>query len=174
MQSYGRPVTQDRLCAALAVLFSLLSLDCAGADTEEPPGTLLGTFHATALLTDSNCGAGIEAPDKHELQFVLSQDDTAIYWTQSGITLVGSLDDDEATWTYQAPGQTDGTCRIDQQQIFEATLDDVESPDTLRGTIRLEVSPISGSNCSGQTTATGGTFDNLPCSAGYVFSAKKE
>jgi hypothetical protein len=155
-------------------LFSLFALACTGSGSDEPPGTSLGTFHATALLTSSDCGAGVDAPASHEFDFVLSQDDTAIYWTQSGTTLIGSLDDDEATWTYQAPAQTDGPCTIEQQESFAAKLDDADQPNTIKGTIRQDVSPATGSACSREVTAAGGTFDNLPCAVGYVFSAKRK
>jgi hypothetical protein len=137
-----------------------------------PRGDTLGTFHATALLTNSNCGAGVDAPESHEFDLTLSQDDTAIYWTQSGTTLTGSLDDDEATWVYRAPEQTDGRCTIEQQQVFKATLDDVAQPQIIKGTLRQDVTPATGANCAQLAVAAGGTFDNLPCTVGYVFSAK--
>jgi hypothetical protein len=173
MESYGRTAAYQRLCLGLAALVSLFALDCTQSASDAPPGTSLGTFHATALLTSSNCGAGVDAPASHEFDVVLSQDDTAIYWTQSGTTLIGSLDDDEATWTYQAPAQTDGLCTIAQQEVFEAKLDDVEQPTTLKGTIRQDVTAVTSTTCSRQVTAAGGTFDNLPCVVGYVFSAKR-
>jgi len=169
----GRTSAYERLCVALVALFSFCALDCEGKASDEPPGTSLGTFHATALLTSSNCGAGVDAPEKHEFDFVLSQDDIAIYWTQSGTTLVGGLDDDQASWTYQAPRQTDGLCTIDQQEIFDAKLDDVAEPTAVKGTIRQDVTPASGTTCSNLTTAAGGSFDNLPCAVGYVFSATR-
>jgi hypothetical protein len=175
MESYGRTAAYQRLCLGLAALLSLCALDCVeSAADDDPRGTSLGTFHATALLTSSNCGAGVEAPASHEFDVVLSQDDTAIYWTQSGTTLIGSLDDDEATWTYQAPAQMDGPCTIAQQEELEAKLDDIDQPKMLKGTIRQGVTPVTGTTCSRQVTAAGGTFDNLPCSVGYVFSAKRK
>jgi hypothetical protein len=167
----GRWFTCHELCLALA---ALLALGCEGTASDKPPGASLGTFHATALLTSNGCGAGVEAPKSHDFDFVLSQDDTAIYWTQGGTTLIGSLDDDDATWTYRAPRQTSGSCTIDQQELFEATLDDVAEPALVKGTIRQDVTPATGSQCSSLTAAAGGPFDNLPCSVGYVFSAKRD
>jgi hypothetical protein len=174
MQPHARTTAGGGLWVALVALCSLFNVHCATSGSDEPPGTSLGTFHATALLTRNDCGAGVEAPTSYEFDFVLSQDDTAIYWTQSGTTLVGSVDDEDATWVYQASGQADGLCTIQREQVFEATLDDATSPSSLKGTIRQDVAPTTGASCSQQTVAAGGSFDNLPCAIGYVFSATRK
>jgi hypothetical protein len=171
MAPLGRSLPCRELCLALV---TLLALGCGGTASDKPPGAALGTFHATALLTSNGCGAGVEAPESHDFDFVLSRDDTAIYWTQSGTTLIGSHDDDDATWTYRAPRQTSGSCTIDQQKLFEATLDDVVEPAVVNGTILQDVTPATGSGCSPLTAEAGGPFDALPCSVGYVFSAKRD
>lgn len=158
----------------LAAWLLLPAWGCASTDPGQPPGTVLGLFHATARLESNGCGAGVDSPARHEFDLVLSRDAAALYWTQNGFTLVGSAGGDGATWTYGAAALTDGVCTLERQQVFAATLDDAEQPSSLQGTIRHDLTPAAGTSCSGRTTATGGTFDNLPCQVSYVFSAQRQ
>jgi len=151
-----------------------LATGCDRQSTAEPPGVVLGSFHANALLTRTDCGGGVEAPDSYEFTFVLSTDDASIYWTQNGGALVGNLDDRDATWTARASAQVDPTCTLQRSDSVKATLNDVSTTTDVTGALEYTLSAATGADCQRQTIAGGGTFDNIPCTIGYDFSANRE
>lgn len=167
-----------------AILLALGLGACTGKDPYNP-GAALGTFHVTATLTSSTCGA---VPDPWEFDVRLSHEGSRLYWIQGGAPISG-LVDDSAKVVLSATDQhvlrpadaktKTAACSVlreDQLDVAlagdsEAPLADVSDTTRLAGKLVYRFSPTSGSDCTDQTTELGGDFAALPCEVQYDVAA---
>lgn len=164
---------RSRLCGLLLAFEASITLTSCQTASEEALGESLGTFEGTALLTAEDCGSAVEAPETHELDLELTKTDEAIYWVQNGAALAGSYDDVEVEWSSRVTSVVDSVCTLERKDSFEGELDDASSPTRMKGTIVYEFDALADSDCSRQTVANGGTFDDLPCTVSYSYVVER-
>jgi hypothetical protein len=163
---------------ALAAL--VLAASCTGKDPYNP-GQGIGMFHVSAQLVSTTCGT---TPNPWEFDVKLRHDAQTLYWVQGGAPVQGTLDASAHATLTSANSSTLreaneqkklASCVVTRSDSLEILLDktDPSAADALTGTLGYAFVPASGSDCSDQTTATGGDFDALPCEVHYTLSAKR-
>jgi hypothetical protein len=156
------------LCAVLAAL---------GCSQTPLPGTQLGTFKVTGQSKANTCGLG--APDPWVFDAQLSQDGSTLYWsfmdgrplasgtvTPAGVatitdTTTGNVDETEASL---------GPCTLQRNDDLELTL----GATSFTGTMTYGFTVTTGSDCTDQLTASGGSYDALPCTVTYSLTGSKQ
>jgi hypothetical protein len=155
---------------------SLLALACAcsGKDPYNP-GSPLGTFHVQGQLMTNSCGDGNGAPNPWLFDVKLARDASTLYWIQGGAPVSGMLDaklhstmqTTTTTTVHQANPQTGVPfCALQRDDSLDATLTG-DPPNGFTGSLSYAFSQTSGSDCSDQLAAGGGTFAALPCATSY-------
>jgi hypothetical protein len=165
------------------------------------PGTPLGTFNVTGTVTANNCGAGQNAPNPWTFQVQLSLDGSVLYWWDgvdgdaylSGVLAngVASFSDSETgsdppdasatcaqtssgNWydpQTSAPCTPPAGCTMTRSDAYAITMG--ASNKTFTGTLSYAFTVASGSDCSGQLSSAGGTYDELPCTLTYALTASR-
>ena len=165
---------------------ALLSLACAlpACSGKDPysPGTKLGTFHVTAKLTQTTCGA---TPDPWEFDVRLNHEGSMLYWVQTDAPPIEGQVDASARTQLAAelvlevrPADVKAkreACTIARRDVLAVTLADANAQPTsdpallqsFTGSLVYTFTPTSGSDCSDQVTASGGDFATLPCEVRY-------
>jgi hypothetical protein len=157
-----------------------LALVACGKDPYNP-GEGIGVFHVTATLVSSTCGT---TPNPWEFDVKLRHDAQTLYWVQGGAPVQGTVDssahttmtDANSTTLREANDQKKiPSCVVVRTDSLDVVLDksDPAAADALNGTIGYRFDVPNGSDCSDQTTASGGDFDALPCEVHYTMAAKK-
>lgn len=179
-------MTAFRSSAALVLVsaISALTLACTGKDPYNP-GTPVGTFHVTAKLASSTCGA---VPDPWEFEVRLSHEGSTLYWVQGGTPISGIVDD-RSKVVLRASDQHElrpanaktktaacAVVREDQLDVAlagatEERLVDLKDTTRLSGKLGYHFTPTAGSDCTDQTTDLGGDFAALPCAVTYDVTA---
>jgi hypothetical protein len=168
-----------RFCASLG-LVALTTLACSGKDPYSP-GTKLGTFHVTAQLTTSSCGA---VPNPWEFDVQLNHDGSTIYWVQGQAPIQGRVD--SAAHASLATSFTEdlraaderakkAACSVTRSDALTMNLADAAAKPTadpatmtgFTGVLAYAFLPTDGSDCSDQVATEGGDFDALPCEVRY-------
>jgi hypothetical protein len=154
---------------------------CSGKDPYNP-GTKLGTFHVSAKLTSSTCGA---APSPWEFDVRIHHDGTTLYWVQGGAPIEGRVGSDakarletETLHDVRAADRKRGACAMARKDVLEVVLVDGASKPTpnpsltaaFDGTLDYAFAPTQGSECDDQLTSVGGGFEALPCAVHYTLT----
>jgi hypothetical protein len=182
-----RPVTGGLGFASLALL--VMAASACGKDPMNP-GEPLGTFHVSATLQATSCGATTAAPASTDdvawappswaFDIRLAQDGSTLYWIQGDVPVSGNIDPTHrATLSTSAihvlvppntPGQA--ACAMERNDAVDLTL--AGSPIThLSGALRYAYTPTSDSDCSAMLAAAGGSFQALPCQVVYAITADR-
>jgi hypothetical protein len=169
---------------ALAGALFLFELGCNPSSTL--PGTALGTYSVTGTLGSNLCGSNLGAPSNWDFTVQLSQDGSTLYWewsdgTQLSNTLTSST---TATLTSATTANVDGTeagegpCNLESTTSIELTLGAGSPPGSFSGSITYTFAAATGvsttTDCTDQLSASGGTYDTLPCSATYALTATRQ
>lgn len=173
-------MTSTRSMVRTCLLLAALAAACSGKDPYNP-GTKLGTFHVSATLTSTSCGA---TPNPWEFDVRLNHDGSTLYWIQGGAPVGATVDDAARTQlksemiqevrAADAKAKRDA-CSIARTDALALTLADAGAkPATdpsqtasFAGTLIYTFAPTTGSDCSDQVTSVGGDFDALPCEVRY-------
>lgn len=163
---------------------AVLVASCSGKDPTNP-GEPLGTFHVTAALKSSTCGA---APDPWEFDVRLSHEGSTLYWVQGGAPISGLVDrsakvvletsDRHELRPADAKAKV-AACALIREDVLdvalagegEAVLTDLKDTRSLAGRLVYRFTPTPGSDCTDQTSALGGGFAALPCEVAYEVTA---
>ena len=173
------------LAVVLVGMTGLLGLlpACTGKDPFSP-GTKLGTFHVSAKLTQTTCGA---TPDPWEFDVRLNHDGSTLYWIQGGAPIQGQVDTTaraqlKAEMVQEVRPADErmkrAACSVARTDVLAVTLVDAEAkpaPDpslatSFGGSLVYTFAPTEGSDCADQLTTTDGDFDALPCEVHYDLS----
>ncbi len=144
------------------------------------PGTSLGTYNVTGTLSSNSCGAGLGAPNPWTFTAQMSEDGTTLYWEMTGGSELSSTMSSatQVSITSIATANVDGTdggvagpCDLENTTALDLTLAAGSPPSTFTGTITYSFAAATGvstaTNCTNQLTASGGSYDTLPCTASY-------
>jgi hypothetical protein len=159
---------------------ALVGLTMGCAPPTPLPGTSLGTYNVTGTLETNTCGSGLGAPNPWTFTTQMSEDGAVLYWeisggtelystmssaTQVSITSVSTTNVDGADAGIQGP------CDLQSTTALDLNLSAGSPPATFTGTItytfEAAVGVSSATNCTDQLSASGGTYDTLPCTASY-------
>lgn len=161
-------------------LFVAGGAGCGGKDPYSP-GSKLGSFHVTAKLTSSTCGA---APDPWEFDVKLNHELRTIYWVQGGAPIQGRLDEASqtrlaASSEYEvraanertklaacAVARSDALVVVLQREDGTAVVDPAQTR-AFAGTLAYSFTPTESSDCTDQLTVSGGAYASLPCTVSY-------
>lgn len=173
-------ISRAARATAMATTTAALAAACGGKDPYSP-GTKLGTFHVTARLAQSTCGA---APDPWEFDVKLNHDLRTLYWVQGGAPIQGQID--AAAQTKLAAKSSHevraaneraklAACALERSDALVVTLNGedekpVSDPAATRGfvgSLSYAFTPTGTSDCTDQLTVSGGGYDALPCSVSY-------
>jgi hypothetical protein len=163
-----------RVAPVSAVIATALAVAC---DATPLPGTQLGTFKVTAQSTTNTCGLGAPNPWTFDVQ--LSQQGSTLYWSwmDGSPPLTGPVNgDSEANIQDSTSANVDGTdaslgpCTLERTDDLVITL----APGAFKGTVGYSFSAASGADCSDQLTASGGSFDTIPCTVTYSVTAAEQ
>jgi hypothetical protein len=168
------------LVASVVATTATVTAGCGGKDPFNP-GASVGTFHVTARLAKTTCGA---APDPWEFDVRLNHDGATLYWIQGGVPISGKVDASART-ALQASTVADlraadprkrlAACSVARSDLLDVALaganaEPVTDPaltTSFRGVLAYGFTPTDGSDCSDQVTAAGGDFAALPCNVSY-------
>ena len=182
MRSIRSSVRSSVVAGAALLAFASVPA-CSGKDPYSP-GTKLGTFHVTATLTHTSCGP---TPNPWEFDVRLNHEGSTLYWIQGGAPIQGQVDTTARTQleaeVVQEVRKADErakreACTIARTDVLALTLADADAKPTsdpalmqsFSGSLVYTFAPVSGSDCSDQTTVSGGDFDALPCEVHYDLS----
>jgi len=171
-----------RLAALAGAGFACASVLLNCSDTSLP-GTQLGTYRVTATLGTNTCGAGLGAPNPWNFDVQLSQQKSTLYWSwldgsaPLSNTLSGnavSLSNSETANVDMAADGAVGPCTMQRADTVQVTLGSGSPPTGFTGAVQYTFSPSGGANCSDQLSASGGSYDVLPCSVSYTTTATRQ
>jgi hypothetical protein len=163
----------------------LLVVACSGKDPYSP-GTKLGTFHVTAALKSTSCGA---TPNPWEFDVRLNHDGPTLFWITGGAPIEGRVDDAARTQlrgsvvsevrAADVKAKRDA-CSIGRTDVLALTLAGADAAPTsdpslatsFGGSLIYTFAPTAGSDCSDQVTSAGGDFDALPCEVHYDLTGR--
>lgn len=171
----------------VASFVAVLALSACFGKNPYDPGTRLGTFHVTAKLVSSSCGA---APDPWEFDVKLNHEASALYWVQGGLPIRGTVDAAsmaklESSSVHELrPAETRrALCSVARTDVLEVALRgadaqparEIADTASFAGALSYGFVPTDGSSCSDQLSAVGGGFEALPCEVRYeVAGARTE
>jgi hypothetical protein len=154
---------------------------CTGKDPYSP-GTKLGTFHVTAKLTHTSCGA---TPDPWEFDIRLNHEGSTLYWVYGDAPPIHGRVDESAQTQLEAqivqevrPADAKtkrDACTIARTDTLAIALTssdakpatDLALATSFVGGLVYTFAPLAGSECSDQLAGSGGDFDALPCEVRY-------
>ncbi len=171
--------------ATLATLagcaLAVLAVSCDPVSTL--PGTALGTYNVTGTLGANTCGSGIGAPSPWTFTVQMSQDGSTLYWdpsvgselssTMTSSTVVNITSTVTANVDATDAG-VEGPCDLTQATAIDITFapsSPPAPPSSFTGSITYSFSASTTvsatSDCTDQLSASGGSYDTLPCTATY-------
>ena len=139
---------------------------------------MLGTYKVQGVPQSNTCG--LSAPNPWAFDVQLSQKDGTLYWSflDGSPVLSGPLNASQALIESAAQANVDsspdgapGPCVMGRQDSIDVTLGMGSPPAGFSGTLSYAFSVPTGSNCSDQLVASGGTYDALPCAITYSITA---
>jgi hypothetical protein len=168
-----------RLLAIMArCAIAALAMSCSPASPL--PGTPLGTYNVAGTLESNTCGAGLGAPNPWAFTVQMSEDATIFYWELSGGSEVSGAMSSATqvnitsiqTANVDAPDAgLEGPCNLQGSTAIDLTLATSSPPATFAGTITYTFAAAAGvsstNDCTDQLSASGGSYDTLPCTAIY-------
>jgi hypothetical protein len=144
------------------------------------PGTPLGTYNVVGTLESNTCGTGLGAPNPWTFTVQMSEDATVFYWELSGGSEVSGTMSSATqaditsiqTANVDAPDAgLEGPCNLQGSTAIDLTLATSSPPATFGGTITYTFAAAAGvsstNDCTDQLSASGGSYDTLPCTAVY-------
>jgi hypothetical protein len=166
--------------ASILSLLCVLAPACGGKDPYSP-GEKLGTFHVSAKLTRSTCGA---TPNPWEFDVRLNHDGAMLYWIQGGAPVEGRVDAAartelrvETVYDVRAADAKKklAVCSLARTDLFAVTLSGADAKPardpalttSFSGGLTYTFAPTEGSDCADQLTSVGGGFPALPCQVDY-------
>ena len=159
--------------AGAAVLVSIASCK----PQEALPGTALGTFAVTAVLSSNTCGSGLDPTNPWKFDAELSLDGNTLYFRAEDEEEVSAPLDSENTATctsvVNSPSSTDSACTLSLKTVYTIELDSATVPKTSSGSFRFEHSALGSNKCASQLSENGGVYDSLPCAVEYSYTALK-
>ena len=170
------PSPRILFAAVAAMLAWVLSAGCVPVNSL--PGTALGTFAVTAVLSSNSCGTGLNLANPRKFDAELSLDDNTLYFKPTDEAEVSApLDsDNSATFTSVDNSQAtnDSSCSLSLKSIYTVKLDSASAPTTATGSLRFEYSASKSNTCASQLSSNGGVYDDLPCSVEFSYTALKK
>jgi hypothetical protein len=170
------------MARSIVVAFVAAAAACTGKDPYHP-GTKLGTFHVTAKLASSTCGA---TPNPWEFDVRLHHEGTTLYWVQGGAPIEGQVDghaharlEAETLHDVRPADRKQAACAMARKDVLEVALVDGASQPTrdpsltaaFDGTLVYSFAPTQGSECDDQLAAVKeGGFEALPCVVRYTLT----
>jgi len=160
----------------------LAGLATGCADTPLP-GTMLGTYRVTASLQANACGTGVAPPNPWNFDVQLSEQGSTLYWSWMDGTppLSNALDQRSTSLTTTQTANVDGTadgglgpCTMQRADGVDLTLAAGSPPGSFQASIAYAFSVASGANCADQLSASGGSYDALPCSLSYTATGARQ
>jgi hypothetical protein len=144
------------------------------------PGTALGTYDVTGTLGANTCGSGLGAPNPWNFTVQMSEDGSTFYWQTTGGTQMSStmnsttkvaITSVQTANVDTTEGGLEGPCDLTSTTVIDLTLAETSPPATFSGTISYTFQAATGvsssTDCTDQLSASGGTYDTLPCTASY-------
>ncbi|MFO0660807.1 MAG: hypothetical protein U0165_13385 [Polyangiaceae bacterium] len=169
-----------RMTITLGLMSMIGSLGAAeGCGTKSSmPGTALGTFSIEATLSSDTCGDGLGAPSPWSFDVELSKDDDTLYWKQDGAMVSGSISSEVATISGSQTSEdtTDAgvvTCAMTRADTIKVNLGAETDVTSISGTVTFVFSVVSGTSCSSELAANGGSYDTLPCTISYSYEGTR-
>jgi hypothetical protein len=179
------PPAGRRLATAGACAIAALSMSCSAATAL--PGTPLGTYNVTGTLDTNTCGAGLGAPSPWAFTAQMSEDGTTLYWESSGESELSSTMSSatQVSITSVETANVDGTdagvqgpCDLQSTTALDLTLSAGAHPATFTGTVTYSFATATGvsstTNCTDQLSASGGSYDTLPCTVSYSLAGTRQ
>jgi hypothetical protein len=186
LASYEQPAyapEMSRSGLGLCRLAGAIVLAATGSSCGNLPGTTLGTYKVTGVLSANTCGSGLGAPDPWQFDVQLSEAGSTLYWNwmDASPLLSGPLNSPTtASLTGYEIANVDATdaamgpCDMQRNDAVEVMLGTGTPPASFQGTIRYAFSAQEGTDCSDQLRAAGGMYGELPCSVSYSITASRQ
>jgi hypothetical protein len=171
-----------RAARAGCVIAAAASL-CSCGQVSTLPGTPLGSYAVTGALGTNTCGAGLGAPNPWSFTVKMSQDGTTLFWEPSSggelsSTMTSSTQvsiSSTVTANVDASDAGAGPCDLQQTTAIDLTFENSSPPAPppgFTGSITYTFAASTGvsatTDCTDQLSASGGTYDTLPCTATYT------
>ncbi|MGC4089983.1 MAG: hypothetical protein QM756_19260 [Polyangiaceae bacterium] len=165
-----------RLSRIAGALVFASSVSCN--TTSDLPGTALGSFALTAVLSTNTCGDNLSPANPWKFDADMSLSDNTLYFRPANEDAVSApLDSDRTatcTTVVNSASATNSTCTLSLKRIYTVQLDSATAPKTSSGSLRFEYSALSSSTCYNELSANGGSYEDLPCAVEYLYTALKQ
>jgi hypothetical protein len=171
--SSGAPGRPTAAACALPLLLAACSASAL-------PGTALGTYNVTGTLGTNSCGSGLAPPSPWIFTTQMSEDGTTFYWEMSGGTELSSpmTSTTQVSLTSTVTANVDATeagsagpCDLQSTTAIGLTLAAGTPPPAFSGTATYTFTAATGVSsmvdCTDQLSASGGSYDTLPCTVTY-------
>jgi hypothetical protein len=168
---------------SLSLQVALASAGLVVLSCDNPnPGTPIGTFAVASALTGNSCGSEVAETSPGSFDVTISNDDGVVYWFPStgGTAVSGSINAARTVSISEAVAddvdETDsgsGACILQRNDTLSFTLASGAAPSSFTGSYSFTFSPATGSSCSDQLAARGGTFGQLPCTVSYALTGAR-
>jgi len=169
-------LTRTTLLVHASTLWLALGAGCGAPNAL--PGTALGTFAVTGVVSSNSCGSGLKPANPWKFEAELSLDGNTLYFRPADQDEVSAPLDSEnaATFTSVANSEaaTDSACSLSLKSTYTVQLDSNTAPTTGSGSLRFEYSAVRNSTCASQLTENGGKYDELPCAVVFSYTALKK
>jgi hypothetical protein len=166
---------------------AIVAFDVSCGPTSDLPGTALGTYNVSGTLGTNTCGSGLGAPNPWTFTAQMSEDGTTLYWEPSGGTALSNvmtsttevtLSSTETANVDATDAGVEGACDLTSTTAVQLTLAPGSPPASFTGSIVYTFAAATGvsstNDCTDQLSASGGSYDTLPCTTTYSISASHQ
>lgn len=131
-----------------------------------------------------------ENPWTFQLQFSQSGSTLSLTWdnvedsaltapysggASTSTSTASALDGASATFIADSVASPDVTCNLQRNDTIVVNFGDSGAPpSTLTGTVTFVYSAVSGYTCADQLSASGGSYDTLPCTLSYTMTGSPD
>jgi hypothetical protein len=147
------------------------------------PGTPVGSYSVTSVLSLDSCGGGVAPSDPGSFDVTISDEDGVYYWfPNTGASSVSGPMNASRTVsvTEIVADNVDGSdagagpCTLQRNDTLSFTLAAGASPRTFTGAYSFTVAPAVGASCADQLVTHGGGYGALPCTVTYALAGSRQ
>ncbi|AKT40218.1 hypothetical protein [Chondromyces crocatus] len=155
-----------------------------GKAEPEEPGEVLGVFHVVGTRASNTCGEGaLGATPTWEFDVELSREEGILYWNNGAELVLGSLADDDRTFSIEASSVVDmrteetlayAPCSLERRDIASGKLQKAGEDEIVpgfSGSLTYRFSPTADSECMDLIEGETALFTMLPCTMVYELAA---
>jgi hypothetical protein len=166
--------------AVIATVLTMATLAGAGCSGGAMPGQMLGTYKVVGQSQTNTCGLGAPNPWTFDVQLSVQQSTLYWDWLDGSPLLSGTLSGSSASIADSATVNADSTdaglgpCNLQTSATLQLALGSGSPAGSFTGTMSYAYTPASGATCTDVLAASGGMYNQLPCTVTYDVTATRQ